>query len=1033
MTTRSPIVPGAAALFIMAMGVSAEPIVIDPFDDPGAWRVIEADGVSLRVSRDEGVRGGSIRLDYDFTKGSGFCIIRRELDLALPANYRFDLWVRGEGAANDLEFKLVSPSGDDVWWVNRRAFAAPAEWTALRNRKRHFEFAWGPSAGAPLERIGAIEFAIAAARGGTGTIWLDELTFEELPELDTTPRDGRAFAGEVELGAVNDDGAVNWRAPAGAHAAALDLVFEHAVEFGAIELEWVEGLAPARYELLTSDDGERWTTIRSAERLPGLSHAFFMPESEAKRVRVRLPGPRRESELHAIRLVPVGEARDANAFWARRAGSSPRGWLPAYLTGERSAWTVVGEPGADEEALLSETGLLEPWKGGPGIEAMLLVDGRVVTHRDAEVSRSLVDRVLPIPTVAWQIGGLRLEQTVLASGGEVQARYRLTNTTDRDREVTLALATRPWQALPMQQWLNIVGGLAEIRSIEAGPLGLMIDGSRAVRVSEPPAEIVRGSLTTGGIAAALARGDEDAGTGIEGISAAMLFPTRLGPGRSHEIVIAAAMKAGRTPQSPTPRGFATRLEGASEVWWGLVGSPRLTLPEEAQGILHALRTAVAHILINADGAKIQPGSRTYERSWIRDGAMTSLALIATGHAETARAFVDWYTPFQYESGKVPCVVDHRGPDPVDEHDSTGQLIFAIRNVADATGDKDWLRGHDETVRRGVSYLESLIAQRSGPGYRESDDPLTRAKAGLVPESISHEGYSAKPMHSYWDCVWVLRGLEDAAAIARTLGESEDERRAGALAERFREDLHDSIRRSAAHHRIDFVPGCVELGDFDATSTAIAVHLLGAGGLPEPLLTSTFERYWDFFLRRRDGVEAWRDMTPYEWRLVGAMVRLGWTDRAHALTDWLMTLQSPPGWNQWGEIAYSDDSKSLFVGDMPHTWVASAFVSSVLSMFVFEDLAGLVLAGGLPDAWLESPTGVSAEGLWTRWGRLGFSMRGDAGGAVFELLEAPTPPGGLRVRAPGRAKGAIVDGRPARIDAGGLVSLPAGARRVEFAW
>lgn len=1032
MTMRRPIVPVVSALFLSAPGVSAEPVVLDAFDDPGAWRVIEADGVSLRASRDEGVRGGSIRLDYDFTQGSGFGIIRREIDLALPANYRFDLWVRGEGAANDLEFKLVSPSGDDVWWVNRRAFTAPAEWTQLRNRRRHFEFAWGPSAGAPLERVGAIEFAIAAARGGTGTIWLDELTFEALPDLDTTPRGGRAVAGGAELGAVGGDGAVTWRAPAGAHAAALDLVFDHAVEFGAVELEWGEGLAPARYELLASDDGERWATIRSAERLPGISHAFFTPESEAMRVRVRLPGPRRESELRAIRLVPIGEARDANAFWARRAGSSPRGWFPDYLTGHRSAWTVVGEPGADEEALLSETGLLEPWKGGPGIEAMLLVDGRVVTHADAGVSRSLEDGVLPIPTVVWEIEGLRLEQTVVASGGEVQSRYRLTNTTDSEREATLALAARPWQALPMQQWLNIVGGLAEIRSIEAGPLGLTLDG-RTVRVSEPPAGIVRGSLTTGGIAAALARGDEAEGAGVEGISAAMLFPTRLGPGRSHEIVLAAALGAGRSAASPTIRGFATRLEGASEVWWGLVGTPRLSVPAEGESLVRSLRTAIAHILINADGAKIQPGSRTYERSWIRDGAMTSVALIATGQIEAARAFVDWYAPFQYDNGKVPCVVDHRGPDPVDEHDSTGQLIFAIRNVSDATGDKDWLRAHGETVRRGVSYLESLIAQRSGPDYRESEDPLTRAKAGLVPESISHEGYSAKPMHSYWDCVWVLRGLEDAAAIARALDESEDERRAEALAERFREDLDDSIRRSAAHHRIDFVPGCVELGDFDATSTAIAVQLLGAGGLPEPLLTSTFERYWAFFLRRRDGLESWRDMTPYEWRLVGAMVRLGWADRAHALADWLMSLQSPSGWNQWGEIAYSDDSKARFVGDMPHTWVASAFVSSVLSMFAHESGDGLVLASALPESWIRSPGGVSAEGLWTRWGRLGFAMRGDEGGAVFELLEAPMPPGGLRVRAPARAKGAVVDGRMARIDADGFVPLPTGSKRIEFAW
>ena len=35
------------------------------------------------------------------------------------------------------------------------------------------------------------------------------------------------------------------------------------------------------------------------------------------------------------------------------------------------------------------------------------------------------------------------------------------------------------------------------------------------------------------------------------------------------------------------------------------------------------------------------------------------------------------------------------------------------------------------------------------------------RSGLVTESISHEGYSAKPVHSYWDDFWALRGLDDA--------------------------------------------------------------------------------------------------------------------------------------------------------------------------------------------------------------------------------------------------------------------------------
>jgi hypothetical protein len=45
--------------------------------------------------------------------------------------------------------------------------------------------------------------------------------------------------------------------------------------------------------------------------------------------------------------------------------------------------------------------------------------------------------------------------------------------------------------------------------------------------------------------------------------------------------------------------------------------------------------------------------------------------------------------------------------------------------------------------------------------RTKEDPLY----GLLPESISHEGYSAKPMHSYWDDLWALKGYAAGIRIA----------------------------------------------------------------------------------------------------------------------------------------------------------------------------------------------------------------------------------------------------------------------------
>ena len=52
---------------------------IDTFDDPSDWNLVLADGVRATTHNDT----GALRVDYDFTSGSGYCIIRKQVDLDL--------------------------------------------------------------------------------------------------------------------------------------------------------------------------------------------------------------------------------------------------------------------------------------------------------------------------------------------------------------------------------------------------------------------------------------------------------------------------------------------------------------------------------------------------------------------------------------------------------------------------------------------------------------------------------------------------------------------------------------------------------------------------------------------------------------------------------------------------------------------------------------------------------------------------------------------------------------------------------------
>ena len=426
---------------------------------------------------------------------------------------------------------------------------------------------------------------------------------------------------------------------------------------------------------------------------------------------------------------------------------------------------------------------------------------------------------------------------------------------------------------------------------------------------------------------------------------------------------------------------------------------RLKLPPAGRTIADTTRSALAQILISRDGPALQPGTRSYARSWIRDGAMMVEGLLRLGQSAPAAEFVRWFAPHQFASGKVPCCVDKRGSDPVPENDSHGELIFSVEQLYRYTGDLEELTGLWPHVDAAARYLELLRQSERIPENRQGE---RRSFWGMMPASISHEGYSAKPMHSYWDDFWALRGFKDAVSIAAVLGHTEAAARIAAQRDEFQRELHESLAVTTALHGLSYLPGSAELGDFDATSTTIG---LSPGGeldrLPRHLVEGTFERYWREFVARRDGQREWDEYTPYELRVVGSLVRLNQPGRAHEALKYFFADQRPHGWNQWAEVVGRDPRKPRFVGDMPHAWISSDFVRSALDLFAYERESdhSLVLAAGVPGEWLTS--GVAINGLATPYGMLNYRLRRDDGIVRLDVGEGLTmPEGGLVLPWPG---------------------------------
>lgn len=229
---------------------AADTIVVDSFDSLSQWRTNPSAGVEVSIHPDNGLHGRAIRVDFDFHGQQGYWIIHRDLDLNLPPNFQFNFSLRGEGAANNLEFKLVDQDRESVWWNKIPDFKLPGDWQTLTRRKREICYAWGgrPRRYYDMRQLSAIEFAISTGSGGKGSVWIDDLTLTPLdvesPFAFTAPVASSPLVGTWETAVKNPDGS----------GAKLD--FEAGGTFRSI----VGFMAPFKYSIdkdrLTTDFGD---------------------------------------------------------------------------------------------------------------------------------------------------------------------------------------------------------------------------------------------------------------------------------------------------------------------------------------------------------------------------------------------------------------------------------------------------------------------------------------------------------------------------------------------------------------------------------------------------------------------------------------------------------------------------------------------------------------------------------------------------------------------------------------------------------
>ncbi len=953
------------------------------------WQPIVSGNAQLKLSSAFAGRVPALQMDFDFKGDGGFVVARRALKQNMPEEFAVKFRLRGHGAVNHLELKLIDATGQNVWRHVQKDLRLPLRWKRMTVASRDIDFAWGPSSGGRIRALGSMEFAIVAGEGGKGTLWIADVEIE-----DCSPKGVPRASASSALPDFEPSAALlgsGWKPrPDDPHPwIVIDSIEPRTI--GGLIVDWLEHAPASGFRVRGSNSGLRWKTLYSATGAGGKRSYVYLPGLKSRFLRLELDEP---SAGASLRVQSFEFSRSIHAFWNNVANGEARGWHPRWLHNEQSVWTPFGTANGIHCALMNEDGMVEVDQGSFSIEPMLWIEDRLFTWTDVTSRQELLEDWLPVPSVIWETGDWRLRiQAEATLSGVSRVRYRFENLTDRQFSARLFVLVRPFQVTPPWQNFRNLGGVSRVHDLA------WRDG--AVRVNET-------TLI------------------VPGIGPGATESTAFGALRFDEGFMAAFLASGALPvnaEMHDPFGFATGALGfelspqAHQIVDNVVscmpvaavrpiGEPAFEwgtkLPVTqwsgngwVTDAVRAALTATAHILVTRSGPALQPGPRRYTRSWIRDGAMMSAALLRMGHAQEVREYIRWYAPHQRADGFVPCCVDSDGTDWLVEHDSHGELLALIADYYRFTSDDAFLKESWTYIDRAVGCIERLLGQD-----------------GLLPISVSHEGYLAQPVHSYWDDFWALRGLRDAVALANAAGHETSAQRWGALSMRFAASLYASIEATRAQRKLDFIPGSIEWADFDPTATANAIYLLDVpDGLNRQAVQQTFDKYLAAWRGKRSGAVVSPNYTPYEIRIIGAFVRLGRRDAALELLRFFLSDRRPQPWNQWPEIAWQDHKAPAHVGDLPHTWIGAEYLLAVRSLFAYEREAdqSLVLAAGLAPEWIEG-SGVQVKQMPTLYGTLSYSLRRmDSATLRFEIGGGITAKMVLRPPLGAPLRSVVVDG------------------------
>ncbi|MDD7914140.1 discoidin domain-containing protein [Polaribacter ponticola] len=765
----------------------------------------------------------------------------------------------------------------------------------------------------------------------------------------------------------------------------LVLNFLKPIEIGGIRLDWAANYAQD-LDYFTSLDGKDWAKTSEIKEGLGSFEILKHQKKKLQYVKLVLKNPITKNigfTIKDITLYGPNKQLSNLVKYEILAQKMPLGLYPTQLKNRQVYWTLLGVPNDTEESLFDEYGNIEPYAGAPTLMPVLKINGKLLTALDAiKIENDLAEGYLPLPSVKWifkdfdvSINGLSYGKTQ-KSVSEVS--YSLENKTSKKLDATLFFVIHPVQINP--KWQH--GGLSLIHKLKIDNTHqpkIYVNDKALYILNKKGVKVGATTLNEGTIIQQLYKNRFPSNSSSESedglASGAIEYQLSVAPNKNQEIRVGVPLHENITDVNFN-KSFKELKDEQIQLWKNKIDKVGFSLGNVE--VENTVKSQIGYILLNQDGIVIQPGSRNYNRTWIRDGAMTCSALMRMGLLSEAKDYMEWYAERVRENGQVPPILSNKGENFTGygadiEYDAQGEFIYGMMEYYRFTKDKKFLKKHFKTIKKAMDYMITLRNVTLEDGYMSKENNSERFR-GIIPASISHEGYDI-PRHSYWDDFWALRGWLDGEYASNELHEVDIANWANENHKIFASSLKKSIELTVDHFKIDYLPSSADLGDPDPTSIAIALFPCESTSiLPEKLLKNTFTSYITSVKDRVSNGKTY-SYTPYENRNILALAKLGMRKEAQELHEMMFNDKRPLKWNHWGEVVHSRPRLGSYIGDMPHTWVGSGYVNSVRGLIILENDAEkrIELLNGAPLDWLKNG-GISLTDFPTHFGDATIKMK-----------------------------------------------------------